>query len=102
MKRSQTITFGQEARQRLLHGVAKLAKAAAVTFGPRGRIVILERVAGTVATKDGATVVREVTFSDPAENLGAALLKEPGLAISEKVVDGTTSVAMLTNSLLQE
>jgi len=98
----KTIYFGQAAREKLLRGALQLAEAAAVTYGPCGRIVILERVAGNIATKDGATVVREISFRDPGMSMGAALLKEPCLAMSETVGDGTTTTAILAASLLKE
>jgi chaperonin GroEL len=98
----KAILFGHEARQKLLRGALRLAETAAITFGPCGRVVLLERVAGNIATKDGATVVREITFDDPGETLGAQILKEPCQVMSDEVGDGTTTTAILVGCMLQE
>jgi chaperonin GroEL len=72
-----------------------------VTYGPAGKTVFLERSSGVLATKDGATVVREISLSDPCENLGASILKEPCLAMSDAVGDGTTTTAILAANILR-
>lgn len=97
---SRRIVLGREARAGLIRGAKKVSKAAAVTYGPCGRTVLLERAAGSIATKDGATVVRELRFEDALEDLGAEVIKQPSLAMSEAVGDGTTTAAIIAGSLL--
>jgi len=101
MRKPTRITLGREARAGLVRGALKVSKAAGVTYGPCGRTVLLERAAGTIATKDGATVVRELRFEDALETLGAEVIKQPSLAMSEAVGDGTTTTAIIAGSLLK-
>jgi chaperonin GroEL len=101
-KSPKNILFGTAARGKLLRGVLQAANAAAVTLGPAGRTVLLERIAGTLATKDGATVVRELTLSDPGESTGASFLRYTCAEMSDSVGDGTTTTAILLGSLLKE
>jgi len=96
------IDFHQEARKKLLKGAQLLAKTTAVTYGPQGRTVMLDRAAGLMATKDGVTVAREVVLSDPVENLGAHTLMEACVRVNDQVGDGTTTAAILSAVLLEE
>lgn len=102
MKTAKTITFGDKARNKLLRGALRVAKAVSVTYGPAGKTVILERRSGNIATKDGVTVARELQFSDRGENLGALLIREPCLAMADTVGDGTTTAAVISAALLEE
>lgn len=70
------LKFGDEGRASLLQGVEQLAKAVAVTLGPRGRNVVIEGSHGIPKiTKDGVTVAKGITLEDKIENLGARCLK---------------------------
>jgi chaperonin GroEL len=91
-----------KARNKLLRGARLLAKTVAVTYGPKGRTVMLDRLAGLLATKDGVTVAREVVLPDPVESMGAETLKEACIKVNEQVGDGTTTVAIVAASLLEE
>lgn len=93
---------GTQARTQIIEGARITAEAAAVTYGPQGRNVILQRQAGLLATKDGATVVREIVLPDRALNLGAQLVKQASLVLDKEVGDGTTSACVLTQALLKE
>src|SRR6266545_4005972 len=74
---AKTISYGEEARQRILHGVNKLADAVKVTLGPKGRNVVIEKKFGSpTITKDGVTVAKEIELADPVENMGAQMVRE--------------------------
>ena len=96
------INLNLEARQKLLAGARVLAKATAVTYGPKGRTVMLDRVAGLLATKDGVTVAREIVLEDPIENMGAVTVREACIKVNDLVGDGTTTAAILSAALLEE
>jgi chaperonin GroEL len=87
---AKTISYGEEARQRILHGVNKLADAVKVTLGPKGRNVVIEKKFGSpTITKDGVTVAEEVELKDKYENIGAKHDKEAASKTSD-VFDATT------------
>lgn len=96
------VLHGLDARQKLLDGAKMLAKAVAVTYGPHGKIVLLDRAAGLLGTKDGVTVAREVVLADPVENMGAQILKEACIKVNDDVGDGTTTAAILSGALMEE
>lgn len=96
------ITFGTDARKKLLAGLDKLANTVAVTLGPRGRNVCLEKAFGSpLVTKDGVSVAREIELPDPDENLGAKLVMEVASKTSEDAGDGTTTATVLARDLFQ-
>lgn len=72
---AKQIIFDQQAREAILRGVRKLARAVKVTLGPSGRNVVLEKSFGSpTVTKDGVTVAKEIELEDPYENMGAQFL----------------------------
>jgi chaperonin GroEL len=73
-----------------------------VTYGPRGGVAALNRAQGLLHTKDGATVAQEISLSDPAENLGAQLIRQACLSVNESVGDGTTTTAILAHALIYQ
>jgi chaperonin GroEL len=74
---AKRIAFDQEAREAILRGVKKLARAVKVTLGPSGRNVVLEKSFGSpTVTKDGVTVAKEIELEDAYENMGAQMVKE--------------------------
>ncbi len=93
---------GAEARRRLLNGANTLAKCVGITYGPGGRIVMLDRASGLLATKDGVTVAREIDVEDPVANLGCQILKEACIKVNDDVGDGTTSTAIIAAAILGE
>ena len=71
------LVFENDAREAVLRGVAKLAKAVVSTLGPRGRNAVLDKGwGGPQVTKDGVTVAEEIELDDRYENMGAKLVKE--------------------------
>ena len=100
---AKEIRFASEARQRMLHGVEVLARATAVTLGPRGRHVVLEKAFGAPRiTKDGVTVAKEVELSDKFENLGVQLVKEVASKTKDVAGDGTTTATVLAAAIARE
>ena len=100
---AKQIIFGESARQRLLRGADALADAVAVTLGPRGRTVLIEKSWGApLTTKDGVTVAKEIDLGDKAENVGARMLREVASKTSDVAGDGTTTATVLAQSILHE
>jgi chaperonin GroEL len=95
--------FDDTARSKLLSGVDKLANAVAITMGPTGRNVIINKsFGGPSVTKDGVTVSKEVELEDPFENMGAKLVHEVADKTSSLAGDGTTTATVLARAILHE
>jgi chaperonin GroEL len=97
------LNFGDIAKDRVIAGVEKLAKAVKSTLGASGKCVIYEDARGNpVITKDGVTVAESVVLFDPVENMGATLIKEAAKNTVKEAGDGTTTATVLAESLLKE
>jgi len=97
------VNFGKNAKNRVIAGVEKLAKAVKSTLGASGKCVIYEDARGLpVITKDGVTVAESVVLFDPVENMGATLIKEAARNTVREAGDGTTTATVLAESLLKE
>ena len=73
---AKEITFHQAAREEILRGVKTLSDAVAVTLGPKGRNVVLEKSFGApTVTKDGVTVAKEIELPDRFQNMGAQMVR---------------------------
>jgi chaperonin GroEL len=95
--------FDDVARAKLLKGVEKLADAVAVTMGPTGRNVIIDKsYGGPTVTKDGVTVSKEVDLEDAFENMGAKLVNEVASKTSDLAGDGTTTATVLARAIFRE
>jgi len=91
------------ARNALIRGINELADTVKVTLGPLGRNVVIQRMYGPAhITKDGVTVAKEVMLKDPAENMGANILKEVAANTAELAGDGTTTATVLAQSMIEE
>ena len=100
---AKVLAFEQDARQGLLRGVQKLARAVKSTLGPRGRNAVLDKSwGGPNVTKDGVTVAEEIELRDKNENLGAKLVREAASQTSDKAGDGTTTSTVLAEALFRE
>src|SRR5207253_10357354 len=100
---AKTISYGEEARQRILHGVNKLADAVKVTLGPKGRNVVIEKKFGSpTITKDGVTVAKEIELQDSLENMGAQMVREVASKTSDVAGDGTTPATVLAQAIYRE
>jgi chaperonin GroEL len=87
----------------MLQGVHKLADAVAVTLGPTGRNVILDKsYGGPTVTKDGVTVSKEIELEDHFENMGAKLVNEVASKTSDVAGDGTTTATILARAIYRE
>src|SRR3974377_625340 len=87
----------------MLRGVDKLADAVAVTMGPTGRNVIIDKsFGGPTVTKDGVTVSKEIDLPDPFENMGAKLVNAVAQKTSDIAGDGTTTATIMALSIYQE
>ena len=96
------INFGDIAKNKVITGVEKLAKAVKSTLGASGKCVIYEDARGLpVITKDGVTVAESVVLFDPVENMGATLIKEAARNTVREAGDGTTTATVLAESLLK-
>ena len=97
------LLFDDHARARMLAGVEKLANAVAVTMGPTGRNVIIDKsFGGPTVTKDGVTVAKEIELEDRFENMGAKLVIEVAQKTSDLAGDGTTTATVLARAIFRE
>jgi chaperonin GroEL len=100
---AKKIAFDQEAREAILRGVKKLARAVKVTLGPSGRNVVLEKSFGSpTVTKDGVTVAKEIELEDAYENMGAQMVKEVASKTSTVAGDGTTTATVYAEAIFSE
>ncbi|TMA32902.1 MAG: chaperonin GroEL, partial [Deltaproteobacteria bacterium] len=100
---AKEITFHQAAREQILRGVKILSDAVAVTLGPKGRNVVLEKSFGApTVTKDGVTVAKEIELSDRFQNMGAQMVREVATKTSDIAGDGTTTATVLAASIYNE
>ncbi|MEN8772608.1 MAG: chaperonin GroEL [Akkermansiaceae bacterium] len=100
---AKQLQFDEAARQTLLRGVEKLARAVKATLGPSGRNVILDKKFGSpTVTKDGVSVAKEIELECPYENMGAQLIKEVSSKTSDIAGDGTTTATVLAEAIYKE
>src|SRR3989454_9772168 len=96
------IKFNEEARRALEAGVDKLADAVALTLGPKGRNVVLDKKWGApTITNDGVTIAKEIELEDPWENMGAQLAKEVATKTNDVAGDGTTTATVLARAMVK-
>src|SRR5438132_6401991 len=100
---AKSILFDQHAREAILRGVRKLARAVKVTLGPSGRNVVLEKSFGSpTVTKDGVTVAKEIELEDAYGNMGAKMVKEVASKTSTVAGDGTTTATVYAEAIFGE
>jgi len=98
---AKQIIYGDDARQKLLSGVNKLASAVVTTLGPRGRNVAIDKKWGAPnIIHDGVSVAKEIELEDPFENMGAQLVKEAASKTNDAAGDGTTTATLLAQQLV--
>jgi len=99
---SKLLKFGEEARRGLEAGVDKLADAVAITLGPKGQNVVLDKKWGApTITNDGVTIAKEIELEDPWENMGAQLTKEVATKTNDVAGDGTTTATVLARDMVK-
>ncbi len=100
---AKQMMYDADARQKILAGVTKLAKAVSSTMGPGGRNVIIDKKFGSPAiTKDGVSVAKEIDLPDPFENMGAQMVREVASKTNDIAGDGTTTATLLAASIYGE
>ncbi|HSA07505.1 MAG TPA: chaperonin GroEL [Candidatus Gastranaerophilales bacterium] len=100
---AKRIVFDEEARKSLEKGIDAVANAVKVTLGPKGRNVILDKKFGAPQiVNDGITIAKEIELQDSLENLGAQLVKEVSSKTNDVAGDGTTTAAVLAQSIVKE
>ena len=100
---AKQLTFEEDARQKILAGVTKAAKAVKSTMGPAGRNVVLSKPFGfPVVTKDGVSVAKEIDLVDSVENIGSHLIKEVASKTNDIAGDATTLSTVLTEAIYKE
>jgi chaperonin GroEL len=99
---AKALKFDEDARRGLEAGIDKLADAVAVTLGPKGRNVVLDKKWGApTITNDGVTIAKEVELEDPWENMGAQLAKEVATKTNDVAGDGTTTATVLARAMVK-
>jgi chaperonin GroEL len=100
---AKILSFSDDARHLLEHGVNTLADTVKVTLGPRGRNVVLDKKFGApTITNDGVTIAKEIELANPYENLGAQLVKEVATKTNDVAGDGTTTATVLAQAMVRE
>jgi chaperonin GroEL len=100
---AKILSFSDNARHLLEHGVNTLADTVKVTLGPRGRNVVLDKKFGApTITNDGVTIAKEIELTNPYENLGAQLVKEVATKTNDVAGDGTTTATVLAQAMVRE
>src|SRR6204780_2764519 len=99
---AKQLSYADEARQKLLAGVSKLARAVKSTLGPRGRNAVLDKGWGSPkVTKDGVTVAQDIDLEDKFENMGVQLVKEAASKTGDVAGDGTTTATVLAEAIFK-
>ena len=100
---SKVVIFGQEARNYILSGAEKLAKAVGTTLGPKGRNVGLSsKYGGAISVHDGVTVANEIKLEDSREDIGVTFIREAARKTNDISGDGTTTATVLAFEILRE
>ncbi len=100
---AKQLLFDDAARRKVLDGINKLADVVAVTLGPTGRNVILNKsYGGPSVTKDGVSVSKEIELENPFENMGAKLVNEVASKTGDQAGDGTTTATVLARAIFKE
>ncbi|MCL4208821.1 chaperonin GroEL [Patescibacteria group bacterium] len=97
---AKQLVFSDDARQKMLAGINKLASAVTTTLGPKGRNVAIDKAWGTpVVLHDGVSVAKEISLEDKFENMGAQLVKEAANKTNDSTGDGTTTATLLAQQI---
>ena len=100
---AKVLSFGEDARRSMKVGIDKVADTVAVTLGPKGRNVVLEKKFGSpTITNDGVTIAKEIEVEDPYENMGAQLIKEVASKTNDVAGDGTTTATILGRNIITQ
>jgi chaperonin GroEL len=101
--KKKRMSFGSDAREKILHGATALADAVRGTLGPMSKSVLIEREwAPPLVCNDGVTIVKELVLADQEQNLGAQVLREAAERTGDVVGDGTTTSTLLAHAIFSE
>ncbi len=99
---SKQVTLGSTARENLVKGIDVLADAVVSTLGPNGRNVVIANDNGAPqSTKDGVTVAKSISLTNPEQELGVQLVKQAAIKTAEKAGDGTTTSTLLAREMVK-
>jgi chaperonin GroEL len=97
------ILYRSEAREKILKGVSALADAVRVTLGPKSKCVLIEKKWGVpLVCNDGVTIAKEIELKDPAENLGAQMIRQAAERTGTAVGDGTSTAILLAHAIVAD
>jgi chaperonin GroEL len=97
------VLFQSQAREKILRGVNAVADAVRVTLGPRSKCVLIERKFGApLVCNDGVTIAKETSLADPAENLGAQMIRQAAERTGDAVGDGTSTATILAQAIFAD
>ncbi len=100
---AKRIIYNENARRALERGMDILAEAVAVTLGPKGRNVVLEKKFGSPQiVNDGVTIAKEIELEDNVENTGVALIRQAASKTNDSAGDGTTTATVLAHAMVKE
>ncbi|MBD2160976.1 chaperonin GroEL [Limnothrix sp. FACHB-881] len=100
---AKKIIYNENARRALERGMDILAEAVAVTLGPKGRNVVLEKKFGAPQIiNDGVTIAKEIELEDHVENTGVALIRQAASKTNDAAGDGTTTATVLAHAIVKE
>jgi chaperonin GroEL len=95
------VLFRSEAREKVLRGATALADAVRVTLGPKSKCVLIQKAFGPpIVCNDGVTIAKELVLEDPAENLGAQMIRQAAERTGDAVGDGTSTATLLAHAIL--
>lgn len=97
---AQELIFKEEAKKRLQNGINKISEAVCSSLGPSGTTCCIQKGESAYITKDGVTISKAISFSDPVENMGASLIKEVAGKTAEQAGDGTTTATVLAQTMI--
>jgi chaperonin GroEL len=99
---AKRIIYNENARRALEKGIDILAEAVAVTLGPKGRNVVLEKKFGSPQIiNDGVTIAKEIELEDHIENTGVALIRQAASKTNDAAGDGTTTATVLAHAMVK-
>ncbi|MEL6493136.1 MAG: chaperonin GroEL [Cyanobacteria bacterium J06634_6] len=100
---AKRIIYNENARRALERGMDILAEAVAVTLGPKGRNVVLEKKFGSPQiVNDGVTIAKEIELEDNVENTGVSLIRQAASKTNDSAGDGTTTATVLAHAIVKE
>ena len=99
---AKRIIYNEQARRALEKGIDILTESVAVTLGPKGRNVVLEKKFGAPQIiNDGVTIAKEIELEDHIENTGVSLIRQAASKTNDAAGDGTTTATVLAHAMVK-